>query len=225
MSSTNHTPRKIAIVGAGPSRRRAPFRDPSWEIWTFSSLRAPYPRVTRFFELHSLTDLRQQLATRKWRRRTFRGQLRFMRRLGCPVYMARVHPDIPTSVVFPIDDVLEQFGRIFTSTVSYLIALALIEGCDTIGLWGIDVKRKEYIKQKAAIKYLLSLAKKRGIKVIFARGTAMRIPKNARRVRTRVLYAYEWRKPGAWWRERVRRRWRRARLRRRQRARRRRRRA
>src|SRR5690606_1531584 len=48
-------PRKVAIVGGGPTRRYAPYRDESWEIWAFSSRRSRYPRVTRWFEIHSMT--------------------------------------------------------------------------------------------------------------------------------------------------------------------------
>ncbi len=201
--------RKVAIVGGGPSRRRAPYHDPSWEIWAFSSRLYKYPRITRWFELHSFVDLRQQLATRKPGRRSYAGYIRFLRRLTCPVYMQRKHPRIPNSVAYPIDDALKAFGRCFTSTASYLIALAVLEGCDVIGLWGIDVKRREYLKQKPAIRYLLSRAKQRGIRVFFARGCVIRTYKVPRRVYTRVLYAYDWKSRYAWWRYRVRRRYRR----------------
>ncbi len=75
-----------------------------------------------------------------------------------------------------------------------------------IGLWGIDVKRNEYLRQRPAIKYLLGIARQKGIKVYFARGCVLRINKNPKPVFTRVLYAYGWRSPYAWWRYRVRRR-------------------
>src|SRR5690606_9572842 len=117
----DHAPRKIAIVGGGPSRRRAPYKDKSWEIWAFSSRRSRYPRVTRWFEIHALRDLRQQLASYRPGRRSYANYMRFMRRLRCPVYMQAVHPRIPHSVVFPKDDVLARFGPCFTSTASYLI--------------------------------------------------------------------------------------------------------
>lgn len=208
--STSHeettSRKKVAIVGGGPSRRRAPFDDPSWEIWGFSSRLYRYPRVTRWFELHAITDLRQQLAARKPGRRTFAGYMRFMRRFHGPVYMQKAHPRIPRSVPFPMEELCKEFGRCFTSTASYMIAFAIIEGFETIGLWGIDVKRREYLRQRPAIRYLLSLARQRGIEVRFARGCALRISTTPRPVTTRVLYAYGWRSRHAWWRDRVRRR-------------------
>ena len=63
-------PKKVAIVGGGPSRRRAPYDDETWEIWAFSSRAWRYPRVTRWFELHSMTDLRDQLSTYRPGRRS-----------------------------------------------------------------------------------------------------------------------------------------------------------
>src|SRR5690606_16831818 len=145
--------RKIAIVGGGPTRKRAPYRDRSWEIWAFSSTHDRYPRITRWFEIHALTDLRQQLATAKRGRRSFRNYMRFLSRLRCPVYMQRSHRSIPCSVPFPKKKLVSIFGRCFTSTAAYLIALAIAEGCDVIGLWGVDPKGKKYGRQRPAIRY------------------------------------------------------------------------
>lgn len=206
-------PKKVAIVGGGPSRRKAPFDDESWEIWAFSSRAWTYPRVDRWFELHSMTDLRDQLSTYRKGRRSYRGYMRMLRRMSCPVYMQRTHRSIPTSVRYPIEQVLERFGRCFTSTVSYAVALAIMEGYDVIGLWGIDVRRKEYLHQRPALKYLLALAKGQGIEVVLPPAARLRIPGKPRFVETKALYAYDWRSRHAWWRARIRRRRRRLRLR------------
>lgn len=204
--------RKIAIVGGGPGRMKAPFKDRSWEIWAFSSRRGRLPRISRWFEIHAMTDLRQQLAGKKKGRRSYRNYMRFMRRLKCPVYMRKAYRRIPKSVKFPLDPLLERFGRIFTSTASYMIALAIVEGCDVIGLWGVNLDRREYWRQRPAIRYLLAVARQNGIKLVLPRRFPMKIPATPPRVKkTRVLYAYDWRKRGAWWRERVRRRLRRKR--------------
>lgn len=213
-ATARHAPRKVAIVGGGPTRLLAPFDDPTWEIWAFSSRRWQPPRVTRWFELHALTDLRQQLASYKRGRRTFPEYMRFLRSLSCPVYMQRRHPSIPHSVVFPLAKVLRQFGRCFTSTASYLVALAMAEGAQVIGLWGVNPRcgfepsHEDYGRQRPALEYLLGVARQRGIQVVLPEGTSLRVPQRPRFVRTPVLYAYDWRSPHAWWRERVRRQWR-----------------
>ena len=203
--------RKIAIVGGGPTRVRAPFDDPSWEIWAFSSHRWQPPRITRWFELHALTDLRQQLAGRKPGRRTFPEYWRFLRSLSCPVYMQRRHPSVRTSVRFPLAAVLKRFGRCFTSTASYMVALAILEGANVLGLWGVNPKRsgeasgsEDYARQRAALDYLLGMARRQGIEIVLPPGVSLRVPDKPRFVFTPVLYAYDWRSPQAWWRDRVR---------------------
>ena len=208
-------PRKVAIVGGGPTRALAPFDDPNWEIWAFSSRRWRPPRITRWFELHALTDLRQQLASRKPGRRTFPEYWRFLRSLTCPVYMQRRHRAIPNSVRYPLAAVLKRFGKCFTSTASYLIALAIAEGVHAIGLWGVNPKGsdeasgdEDYSRQRAAIEYLLGVARQRGIEVVLPPGVSLRVPNRPRFVATPVLYAYDWRSPDAWWRDRVREQWR-----------------
>lgn len=207
--------RRVAIVGGGITRRLAPFRDLSWEIWGFSSRAWRYPRVTRWFEIHSMTDLRQQLSWRKPGRRSFAGYMRFMARLGCPVYMQEPHPKIPTSRPFPVEMLLERFGPCFTSTVSYLVALAIVEGFNVIGLWGIEAKGQEYAYQRPALRYLLAQARRAGAQIVLPPRSTLRVPENPSYVVTRVLYAYDWYSSGAWWRDRLRRRARRKLLRRR----------
>lgn len=198
--------KKVAIVGGGPTRRYAPYKDKKWDIWAFSSRNAPYPRIDRWFEIHAPTDLRQQLATKKRGRRTFAGYVNFMRRLKCPVFMQKRFKYIPNSVPFPKDKLVEAFGRCFTSTASYLVALAIAEGYKVIGLWGINPKGKDYGKQRPALEYLLSIAHRRGIRLQFPKGVSFRITKTPKPYYTRVLYAYDWRSPDAWWRDRVRKR-------------------
>lgn len=196
--------KKVAIVGGGSTRVRAPFYDRSWDIWAFSSRNTVYPRVTRWFEIHHEIDLRQQLASRKAGRRTFAGYMRYMQHLRCPVYMQSRHRSIPTSVRFPVEGLLEEFGRCFTSTASYLVALAIVEGYKTIGLWGIQPRGARYSKQRPALEYLLGKARQRGIRIVLPRGVVLRVPRKPKFVLTPALYAYEWRSRHAWWRERVR---------------------
>lgn len=195
--------KKVAIVGGGPTRRYAPYHDKKWDIWAFSSRDYKYPRITRWFELHDPTDLRQQLSWKKPGRRSYADYVNFMRKLKCPVYMQKRFKHIPESVPFPLDNVLDEFGRCFTSTATYLLALAILEGYKVIGLWGINPKGKEYGKQRAALEHLLSVARQRGIRLVFPKGVKFRLSKRPKPYRTKVLYAYDWRSPKAWWRYRL----------------------
>ena len=195
----------MAIVGGARSRVRAPYGDGTWEIWAFSSLRLETPRITRWFEMHALEDLQSQLVAATPKRYSFEEYMRFLRGLECPVYMQRAHPDIPRSVEYPLQLALQEFGRCFTSTASYLLALAILERFDTIGVWGVHLTEKTvYARQRPGVENLLAAARERGVEVYLPPGCPLRIPKQAVMKPTEVLYGYDWQSPKAWWRKRVR---------------------
>lgn len=193
------TPRSVAVVGGGPSRRYAPFLDPSWEIWMFGRGKLAIPRVTRWFEMHSVEQLKRCRGDRKTKM-WYAEYWQFLSQLKSPVYMLKRHAEIPRSVAYPLEDAIDQFGRCFTSSVSYIIALAIMEGCERIGLWGVDLSDKEeYIYQRPAVQYLLGAAKKRGITICLPKGCSLLVPDNPEPVETAVLYGYDWDHPEAWW--------------------------
>lgn len=205
MTNTARNPdatKKVAIIGGAKSRTQAPYHDPSWDIWAFSSLRLHTPRITRWFEMHALGDLKGQLRRETRYRRSFSSYMRFLSHLDRPVYMQRTHKAIPKSVKYPIRAALRNFGKCFTSTASYLIALAIMEGYGTIGVWGVHlVARRVYTRQRPEIEYLLGVAKRRGIKVYLPAGCPLRIPTKPVFVPTDILYGYDWQSPKAWWRK------------------------
>lgn len=194
--------RKVAIVGGARSRVRAPFGDDSWEIWAFSSLRLPTPRITRWFEMHALGDLETQLVRSTSKRLSYQEYMSFLKDLRCPIYMQKVHADIPNSLEYPLERALHEFGRCFTSSVSYMIALAIMEGCDVIGVWGVHLTEKTvYAKQRPGVEYLLGVARQRGIAVYLPPESPLRIPRRPTFRPTKILYGYDWESPKAWWRK------------------------
>lgn len=193
--------RKVAIIGGAQSRMQAPYDDTSWDIWAFSSLRLSTPRFTRWFEMHALADLQSQLHTKTKRRWSYRTYLQFLQGLNCPVYMQRRYDYIPTSVAYPLQEALNAFGRCFTSTASYLLALAIMEQYDTIGVWGIHLtERTVYARQRPGVEYLLGIARQRGIDICLPTGCPLRIPVHPVLPNTNILYGYDWESPMAWWR-------------------------
>ena len=205
-TTTPGPPGKVAIVGGARSRTLAPYDDPSWEIWAFSSLRLPTPRITRWFEMHALEDLRSQLKRDTKRRLSYRNYMKFLKQLDCPVYMQTAHESIPMSLEYPLQQALDAFGRCFTSTASYMIALAILEGCDTIGVWGIHLTEKTvYARQRPGVEYLLGVARQKGIEIYLPPGCPLRIPTVPQVTLTDVLYGYDWQSPKAWWRKKRRR--------------------
>lgn len=197
--------RKVAIVGGAHTRRLAPYNDETWEIWAFASLRLNTPRVTRWFEMHALEDLRSQLIRDTVKRRSYESYMAFLKSLDVPIYMQETHPEIPRSVRYPLEDALAAFGPCFGSTVSYMIALAILEAVDTIGVWGVHLTHKSvYRRQRPGVEYLLGVARQQGIDVVLPRGCPLKVPKKPVLPKSDILYGYDWTSPKAWWRAKVR---------------------
>lgn len=196
---------KVAIVGGAWTRRLAPYGDRAWEIWAFSSLKVNTPRITRWFEMHALADLQGQLVRETPKRHSYESYMTFLRGLEVPVYMQDVQPEVPRSVRYPLEDALEAFGRCFSSTASYLIALAILEEFPTIGVWGVHLThRSVYARQRPGVEYLLGVARQRGIEVVLPKSSPLKIPKKPVLPRVEILYGYDWESPKAWWRRRPR---------------------
>lgn len=172
--------KKLAIVGFAPSSyQKAPFHDPSWEVWGLNDLYI-LPGVTRadrWFEIH----LRQEvdISTRdpnhiKW----------LSERRDLPIYMIRKFPDIPMSIEYPLRDVVRHFADrgvgadYLTNTISFEIALAVYEkdkginDWEYIGVWGVDMAQggaygqpSEYAEQRPSCEFWMGQAAGRGIYV------------------------------------------------------------
>lgn len=84
-----------------------------------------------------------------------------------PVYLQKVTPDIPTSIRYPIEEVVEYFNgaSYFTNTVCYIMAFAIMSGYDEIKFCGIDEQGEDKFPEKAGVEYWVGMARGRGIDV------------------------------------------------------------
>jgi len=166
--------KKVAIVGfASSTRLKAPFHDQSWEVWAMNQLYRFIPRATRWWELHPHTGPHSYLSDEV----PGTNYLDWMKRCPLPIYMVSQHPDIPTSVEYPLQRLIDEFDLesmrpdmkhkgYFHSTVDLMLALAISEGFEEIGVWGVDmIHDSEYGYQKPSGSFWLGLAKGKGIKV------------------------------------------------------------
>lgn len=92
------------------------------------------------------------------------------------VYMQKEHDDIPNSVKIPLDTINHWFdypGRphqdepYFTSSLSYMLGMAILLGFEEILLVGFEMgNQTEYHYQRANAEYMIGFARGRGINVV-----------------------------------------------------------
>lgn len=171
--------KKVAIVGFSESSRHlAPYNDPEWEIWAMNQLYRHIPRATRWWEMHKYPDY---LTIDQVPGTDYAG---WLAKCPIPVYMCEKRDDVPNSVRYPIETMVARFGDYFYSTISYMIALAISEGFEEIGLWGIDLAHdSEYEYQKPSAEYLLGVA--------IGAGITVRIPQQSALLKGTYRYGYE----------------------------------
>lgn len=141
---------KVAIVGLSQSSRHlAPWKSPEWELWGLAWDTERY-RFHRTFEMHDRADLEK-----------FYGD-----RLEAYLEKASYCNRLYTPETYPFDEVAETVGDYWCSSIAYMLALAIHEGAEEIGVYGVDMRGDdEYGYQKPNCEYLIGLARGRGIKV------------------------------------------------------------
>lgn len=195
--------KRIAIVGCSDSRVLAPYDDKSWEIWSMNNTFTYTKRQDKWFEIHPIQHVSGRYQRRKLIRPgifewadDFRGQpmqeyMLSLARLDIPVYMQQHWDIIPKSEPYPIEEVLHRFGRYFTNSVSYIIAMAIMSGATEIGCFGIDMSAaSEYGFQRPSCEWMLGVAAGLGIR--------LNIPPQSDLLKTKFLYGFEEREQVAW---------------------------
>lgn len=154
-------PLKVALIGTAPSSRMlAPYNDPSWQIWACSpGNQNTLPRVDIWFELHS---------NLLWPEHEAYGRpyLEWLKIQPFPVFM-QDQSQVARATTFPKNEMVAMFGdSFFTSSFTWMMALAMAKGASEIALYGIDMaSRDEFIRQRPGFFFFKYLAEQRGIKV------------------------------------------------------------
>lgn len=152
--------------------RLAPFKDPSWAIWSCSPGAFPVigqERVTQphdaHFELHRweppvVGDPTRQVT---WFSPEYCQWMREFK--GWVVTTERI-PEIANSRRLPREELEEKYGPYFwTSSLAWMFALALEQpGVTEIAMYGVDMSAtEEYKTQRPGCQYFVTLATQRGI--------------------------------------------------------------
>lgn len=162
---------KIALIGSAPSSvHLAPYKDMSWAVWAVSP--ACYPVVPRsevWFETHRFAPAppgpdRNAPGTKPW----FSPEFTAFLAAHPLVFMNEKHPSIPNSERLIFEELVAKYGPYhFTSTVAWMLAMAIELKPKTIGLWGIDMSaHEEHAYQRPGCQHFLGLAMQLGINVV-----------------------------------------------------------
>lgn len=176
--------RKLAIIGFAPSRTEAPLGDPDWEVWVLNNCYTflDTAQADRWFDLHP-----EWIYTSDIRRGP--DHVRRLAEFPGRVYLWDRTPLVPNAEAFPIDRVVAACGPYMTSSISWMLGLAIAEGYREIGIWGVDMATKsEYQDQKPGCEYLIGYA--RGL------GLTVHIPASCQLLRGKVYGALHLRTDG-----------------------------
>lgn len=175
---------KIALIGSAPSSiRLAPYDNPEWTIWGCSP--GAYPivrRVDAWFELHRWEPpvIGDPVLQVPWFSPEYCAWLAKLASHDVPVYMESAVPEVPSSVAYPVADMVDKYGPyFFTSSLSWMLALALEQpGIEEIGLWGVDMSAtEEYGYQRAGCHFFATIAAQRGVRIVVPPESDLLYPK------------------------------------------------
>jgi hypothetical protein len=152
--------KKVALVGfASNTLHLIPWNDPEFEIWGMNQGHLNFKRrADRWFEMHmpeATADVRDP------------QYLDFLKTCPIPIYMIQRYEEYPNSIRYPIEDAIRLAGRdYFMSSVSYMMALAIMEQFTEIHLYGINLAiGDEYFYEKPNAEWWIGKAEGMGIKV------------------------------------------------------------
>ena len=168
--------KNVAIMGLShDSRGFAPRNDPDWIFWGL-----PWDSDRLYYS--ALIDMHDQVLNQNPSAGMPRGYRKELGELDVPIYMQKVHEDIPMSREFPFDevneDVFKDWGTAgafpqfpvhtqedwYGSHIAYLLALAIFERRN-IGLFGVDITQQRFDHDRPNLCYLIGLARGRGLDV------------------------------------------------------------
>lgn len=169
--------RTVALVGLATTTREAVRKSRADEIWTMNwSYNYDFiPRIDRLFEMHPIWTYAETGKVEYTKPKEHWTWLHLEHPF--PIYMTEHRPEIPSCVRYPIETVTAGlFGErlirgtdlscFYSSSVDYMLALAIHERWDVIELYGIEMgSETEYRYQREGAAFFIGQAVGRGITV------------------------------------------------------------
>lgn len=178
---------RIAITGFGETRTLAPWDDDTWRIWGLNHGyaltqhpdkpmyldRRGHFRADAWFELHPIRVQPED----DWQ---------WMQICPLPIYVLDLDARIPNAAKYPLARAEALgCGAGFASTFAYQTALAILEGAEEIGYFGLDfVEGRELAVEMPNLARWIGFAEARGIRIT--------IPPESVLLRHRYRYGYDY---------------------------------
>ena len=160
---------KVCIAGMSPKTYRDAerFFGTDTEIWTLNQMyllsREIEFHASKWFDPHTMAEIL-----------TYPGRFEWLQeKHSFPILMQQEFIGVKDAVVFPKDELIERFGRYFTSSVAWIMAYAIHTGYTEINLTGIDMNEMQYMRQRPGCEYFIGRARGMGITVNIPESSAL----------------------------------------------------
>lgn len=174
------TPQTVYIVGFAPSWSSTPWDQPDSHYWGMNALHklAPDKKWNAWFQLHDVAEHHPD---------DMAEHMEWLANQDMPVYMWEEHLakyPLPNGVPYPREQILTKYGRYFTNTVSWMIAMSIEVKFQKIGVYGVDMAQDtEYQSQRPSCEFFLGWAAGAGLEID--------IPKTSDLLKAPYLYGLE----------------------------------
>lgn len=146
---------KVVLIGGAPGWEKADFT--AEEVWVLGNQMDRYQdkRVTRIFEIHEDLSVHDAIYP-QW-----------LIDHKIPLVVSDQFPECNHSIIFDYDKACLLIGENFSSTPSVMMAQAIMDGAESIDIYGIAMAldEHEYFMQRPCMEQWIGYAKGLGIKV------------------------------------------------------------
>lgn len=192
----------VAILGFTQHGYQAPWKSDDWDFWGLNDLHQVFEQqVPGIFKTDRVTwfQIHRRDFEDKYPGARDPNHLKWMSEQTCPIYMWEHDDRIPASRAYPIREVLTMAHptagfrlcpeSYFNNSISWMIALAIYQGYQKIGLFGVDMAmdgvhgESEYAFQRPSVEFWIGVARGLGIEVV--------MPEVSEVLKCGYLYGYD----------------------------------
>ena len=155
--------KKVCLVGFAITTRKQTPWDEDYEFWGCNEgYVQDFPKIDRWFQIHpyisfSRADNMNDPKHFEW----------LMQEHDFEIYMQEKFPFVPSAEKYPLDIYTQWYGRrYFRSSFDYMMAMAIMEGYEEIGIFGFEMaSNTEYHHQRPSAEYWIGRAEGMGITI------------------------------------------------------------